>query len=77
MNSLVFFFFFSFRCDAGFSLAGSRSSVCRDGKDDNTEGEWSAPAPACVQIICIPPRVNPANGVVACSNQNILGSECR
>nr|XP_002129893.1 P-selectin-like isoform X1 [Ciona intestinalis]XP_026692609.1 P-selectin-like isoform X2 [Ciona intestinalis] len=61
----------SFRCNVGYRLEGSETSVCQN---DET---WSNAAPECQPILCPPPHVAPPNGNVKCTNNNLLGSRCR
>nr|XP_039263036.1 uncharacterized protein LOC120339059 isoform X1 [Styela clava] len=58
----------SFSCDRGFQLEGQGSLTC-------TDSGWDVGVPKCTQISCNR-QVNPANGAVTCTNNELYGSTC-
>ena len=51
-------------------------STCNDDNDNDADGVWTDRAPVCRPITCNPEHVDPADGMVDCTNGNFVGSTC-
>jgi len=60
-----------FTCRYGFRRIGAFSLTCLE------TNKWSNKKPFCQSIRCNPPRTSLKNGMVRCTNYNVVGSICR
>nr|CAB3266734.1 sushi, von Willebrand factor type A, EGF and pentraxin domain-containing protein 1 [Phallusia mammillata] len=59
-----------FRCNSGYEMEGSSSSVCQANKS------WTAPMPDCYKISCPRSYLELENGETDCTESNRFGSVC-
>uniref|UniRef100_H2ZCL8 Uncharacterized protein n=1 Tax=Ciona savignyi TaxID=51511 RepID=H2ZCL8_CIOSA len=65
-----------FQCNEGYVRVGAASSTCQDDGNGDSEGAWSATAPTCERITCVPPHQTPVDGIMTCTDTNNYGSKC-